>query len=77
MIRVPAFEISHWEMDGRLGCRLNVCNDGTERIVPPAGEAYAFDLPLWRRSVEAHISPTGKSVRIWVDGVEVPPKEKP
>ena len=42
-----------------------------ERIVPPAGEAHAFDVQHYRRNVEVYVSPTGRSVRVWVDGVEV------
>lgn len=45
---------------------------GTERIVPPAGEEYAFDVALWARRVVISISPAGRSVRVWVDGTEVP-----
>ncbi len=44
----------------------------TEHIIPPAGEKYAFDVPRWPRHVEVVISPTGKSVRVFVDGKEVP-----
>lgn len=44
-----------------------------ERIVPPAGEAYAFDVQHYRRRIEVHVSPTGRSVRVWVDGEEVGP----
>lgn len=39
----------------------------TERIVPPAGEDYAFD----RDVVEVYASPTGRSIRLFVDGAEV------
>lgn len=49
-----------------------------ERVVPPAGEAYAFDAVRWARSVEVTVSPTGRSARVWVDGVEIPTsKETP
>lgn len=43
-----------------------------ERIVPPAGEAYAFDAGRWARRGEVTVSPTGRSARVWVDGVEIP-----
>jgi hypothetical protein len=46
---------------------------GTKRIVPPAGEDYAFDVPKWARQVEVVVSPTGRSVRVFVDGQEVKP----
>ena len=42
-----------------------------ERIVPPAGERYAFDRIHYERRVQVSISPTGRSVRVWVDGNEV------
>jgi hypothetical protein len=48
----------------------------TERIVPPAGEAFAFDREVWPRRVSIAVSPTGRSVRVWVDGVEVKPSHK-
>lgn len=44
---------------------------GTERVVPPAGEAYAFDRPLWARRIQVSVSPKGKSVRVFVDGAEI------
>lgn len=43
----------------------------SKRIVPPAGEAHAFDVPQWKRRVVVASSPTGRSVRVWVDGVEI------
>lgn len=43
-----------------------------EHVVPPAGEAYAFDAARWARRVEVSVSPTGRSARVWVDGVEIP-----
>lgn len=45
---------------------------GTEHIVPPAGEQYAFDREKYKRRIEVYVSPTGRSVRVWVDGKEVP-----
>lgn len=44
---------------------------GTEHVVPPAGEEYAFDREMWARDVEVYVSPSGRSVRVIVDGVEV------
>lgn len=41
-----------------------------ERIVPPAGERYAFDVDHWSHAVTVYVSPTGRSVRLWIDGVE-------
>lgn len=45
---------------------------GTKRVVPPAGEKDAFDVPLWCRRVTVSVSPTGRSVRVFVDGKEIP-----
>lgn len=42
-----------------------------ERIVPPAGEAFAFDLPLWDHEITVSVSPSARSVRVWLDGDEV------
>lgn len=42
-----------------------------ERVVPPAGEQYAFDHQRWARRVEVYVSPKGRSVRVFVDGEEV------
>ena len=58
--------------DGRQVIRTRAGCRGTERIVPPAGEDYAHDRDLWAREVEVYISRTGRSVRVWVDGTEVP-----
>jgi hypothetical protein len=43
-----------------------------ERVIPPAGEAHAFDAARWARRVEVSVSPTGRSARVWVDGREIP-----
>lgn len=43
----------------------------TERVVPPAGEDYAFDREVWDHRIEIGISPTGRSVRVYVDGERV------
>lgn len=43
----------------------------TERIVPPAGEAYAFDVERWPVEVEVTVSPGGRVVRLHVNGTEV------
>lgn len=42
-----------------------------ERTVPPAGEDYAFDYQHWERCVTVYVSPTGRSVRVFVDGKEI------
>lgn len=46
---------------------------GRRRVVPPAGDDYAFDVDEWARRVVVSVSPTGRSVRVFVDGQEIPP----
>ena len=70
------FSIQEFVVQGREGIYYDVLKVGAmptfvERIVPPAGEAFAFDVQHYRRSVEISVSPTGRSVRVWVDGREV------
>lgn len=42
-----------------------------ERVVPPAGEAHAYDTRRWEHRIEVTVSPTGRSVRVHVNGVEI------
>jgi hypothetical protein len=65
------FTISRADHDRGTSLIIHAGNGGTERVVPPAGEAHAFDRTIWRRRIEVGISPTGRSVRVWVDGEEV------
>ena len=63
-----------------LGKRLNgarslIIRAGRRKVrhvVPPAGDDYAFDVQEWEREVTVYVSPTGRSVRVWVDGKEAP-----
>jgi len=41
-----------------------------KRIVPPAGEANAFDVTRWEHTIEVSVSPTGRSVRVFVNDEE-------
>lgn len=38
---------------------------------PPAGE-----FARWKRHVQVTVSPTGRSARVWVDGVEILPPDR-
>lgn len=67
----PKYEISEVGYEGYRQVAINAGPLGYERIVPPAGEDYAFDVARWKRRVEVVVSPTGRSVRVFVDGVEV------
>lgn len=46
---------------------------GTETVTVPAGPEYSYEADRWARRIELSISPTGRSVRVWVDGNEVKP----
>lgn len=72
-VRQPQISYGYHSIDGYSVMTIDAGNRGTERVVPPAGEAYAFDRQLWARSVQVSVSPTGRSVRVFVDGVEVKP----
>lgn len=67
---LAATRIDH---DGYQILLVKAGNRGVRRVVPPAGEAHAFDTIEWSRDVEVAVSPKGRSVRVWVDGVEVRP----
>lgn len=43
----------------------------TERIVPPAGGDHAFDVTRWSNRVEVCVSPTGRSVQVFVNGRKI------
>lgn len=82
----PLIEYSVGVMGEELGARyagyarvtVRAGPRGSEHVVPPAGEEHAYDRILWARSVEVSVSPTGRSARVWVDGVEIPTsKETP
>jgi hypothetical protein len=55
------------------GLEIRAGNRGVHRVVPPAGEAHAYERQEWARRISVYVSPTGRSVRVWVDGREVPP----
>lgn len=43
-----------------------------ETIVPPVGEDWAFDVQHYRRHIQISVSPTGRSVQVFVDGRRIP-----
>lgn len=61
--------------DGRAECAIEVDVSAgipeTVRVVPPAGEEHAYDRTDWPHRVTVYVSPTGRSVRIWIDGDEI------
>lgn len=70
------FTTRRWTFPGRTGAPWNVFEikavpTFVEHIVPPAGDEYAFDVQHYKRHVEVYVSPTGRSVRVFVDGQEV------
>lgn len=54
--------------EGRV--QLNI-DAGRHWIEHGAGELYAFDAERWDHSIVVAVSRTGRSVRVFVDGVEV------
>lgn len=66
------FHVRHLLLpDNRQVLQVDCVPTTTTRIVPPAGDEYAFDVQHYRRQVEVYVSPSGRSVRVWVDGEEV------
>lgn len=65
------FNLSVAALDGRRQITVRAGRCRTERVVPPAGEEHAFDREIWDREVAVYVSATGRSVRVWIDGVEV------
>jgi hypothetical protein len=68
----PPIQIRTLTHEGMFQATIDAGPRGVERIVPPAGEAYAFEVQTWARNVVVYVSPKGRSVRVWVDGVEIP-----
>ena len=70
----PLMDVNHWGRQGETW-QVEVCAGPlpSKRVVPPAGEAFAFDVPQWKRRVTVYASRTGRSARVWVDGVEIKP----
>lgn len=56
--------------DGREMVVVDAGYLGSERVVPPAGEEYAYWRDEFRRRVEVYRSATGRSVRVFVDAEE-------
>lgn len=73
------FKVRRFSYEPRAGrgiyenMTIDVVPTFVERIVPPAGDEYAFDIQHHRRRVDICVSPSGRSVRIFVDGNEVKP----
>jgi hypothetical protein len=73
MAEARHLSLSLYEHDGYEIAHVRAGHRGVKRIVPPAGERYAFDVDQWARRIEVSVSPTGRSIRIYVDGREVRP----
>ena len=69
----PLIDIDHWSHGGAWSAKVYAGPLPPKRVVPPAGEDYAFDVAQWNRRVNVYVSPTGRSARVWVDGVEIKP----
>jgi hypothetical protein len=66
------FDLAHIDTGKGDVVRVRAGRRDRRRVVPPAGEKYAFTVQEWAREVEVSVSPKGQSVRVFVDGVEVP-----
>lgn len=64
--------------DGAVSVEIQAGISETVRVVPPAGEEHAYDRVDWPHRVTVYVSPTGRSVRIWIDGdeIEVPKRRR-
>jgi hypothetical protein len=67
----PFYDIDLLCIEGYRNIRVRAGRPHTERIVPPAGEDFAFEVQRWGHEVLVCVSPTGRSVRVWLDGVEM------
>lgn len=65
-------DVHAFTYEDRAVAKIRAGHLGTERIVPPAGEDHAFTRDRWRHVIEINVSPTGRSVRLFVDGRAVP-----
>lgn len=66
-------EVDHFELDGYAHLIVRCGTKKTVLVVPPAGEKYAFDRDVWSHRVDVAVSPTGRSVQVFVDGERVLP----
>lgn len=71
-MRGEHFNVTVSGYEGRRQINVRAGRNRVERIVPPAGEAFGFDRTVWDHEVNVYVSPTGRSVRVWIDGAEVP-----
>lgn len=61
--------VASWDFRRAIKVRAGRCR--VEHVVPPAGEHFAFDRMDWDHEVEVYVSPTGSSVRVFIDHEEV------
>lgn len=71
------FDVRRFEFEMEPGKRYKVVkvsagNRGDEWVPVPARREGGFWRKRWKREVEVYVSPTGRSVRVFVDGNEVP-----
>jgi hypothetical protein len=66
-----------WTDDGsalgrqRVGALQLDLKAGNRGVSVHEGYGEDFEVREWARSVTVYVSPTGRSVRVWVDGREV------
>lgn len=67
----------HYVFSGRAGrgdyecVKVRTGRHSVERVIPPAGEAHAFDMHVWGDVIEVTVSPSGRSVQVWWNGVKI------
>lgn len=59
------------QLGGYFVARVRAGRKKVKRVVPPAGEDYAFDREDWPVDVEITVSPTGRGVQVHVNGERV------
>ena len=66
----PDIQASRFKHRGGVYHAIDVRSgfQGFDRIVPPAGEMYAFYRPRYLHHVQVTVSPTGRSVQVFMDG---------
>lgn len=67
----PHLRVEHRRLAGYQSVEVSAGYRRTRRVVPPAGKQHAFTVEEFARRVSVSVSPSGRSVRVFVDGHEV------
>jgi hypothetical protein len=66
----PESRVTKFRFRGYQQVTVHAGRHHTEHVVPCAGEEYAFDREWSDHTITISVSPTGRSVRVWIDGEE-------